>query len=138
MGSVEFPSLEAEVAFLRGLNAVVRMSDDILEDCLERGLSLDAAVDVFLTQCARLVHASAGFVSLRGTAGPVLTRVLGQLGLTELVTSGGFAGTRTSLYPKDGRFADYMLVSPGVSVTRFEVVREPEVSDHCALLLDIA
>lgn len=64
--------------------------------------------------------------------------ILGQFGLTELVTSGGFAGTRTSLYPKDGRFADYMLVSPGVSVTRFEVVREPEVSDHCALLLDIA
>ena len=81
MSIVEFPSLEAEVAFLRGLNAVVRMADDILEDCLERGLSLDAAVDVFLTQCARLVHASAGFVCLRGTAGPVLTRVLGQPGV---------------------------------------------------------
>ncbi|WNG40544.1 serine/threonine protein kinase [Archangium violaceum] len=81
MSIVEFPSLDAEVAFLRGLNAVVRMADDILEDCLERGLDLDAAVDVFLTQCARLVHASAGFVCLRGTAGPVLTRVLGQLGV---------------------------------------------------------
>ncbi|MGZ3457611.1 MAG: serine/threonine-protein kinase [Archangium sp.] len=81
MRTVEFPSLEAEVAFLRGLNAVVRMADDILEDCLERGLHLDAAVDVFLTQCARLVHASAGFVCLRGTAGPVLTRVLGQPGV---------------------------------------------------------
>jgi serine/threonine-protein kinase len=81
MGTVEFRSLEAEVAFLRGLNAVVRMADDILEDCLERGLCLDAAVDVFLTQCARLVHASAGFVCLKGTARPVLTRVLGQLGV---------------------------------------------------------
>lgn len=65
---MDFPSLEAEVAFLRGLNAVVRMADDILEDCLERGLSLEAAVDVFLTQSAWLVHASAGFVSLRGAS----------------------------------------------------------------------
>ncbi|HSP81881.1 MAG TPA: serine/threonine-protein kinase [Myxococcaceae bacterium] len=81
MGTVEFPSLEAEVAFLRGFAAVVRMADDILEDCLERGLSLDAGVDVFLTQCARLMHASAGFVSLRGTKEPVLTRVLGTLGV---------------------------------------------------------
>ncbi|WP_164017685.1 serine/threonine-protein kinase [Pyxidicoccus trucidator] len=57
------------------------MSDDILEDCLERGLDLDAGLDVFLTQCARMVHAPAGFVSLRGTRGPVLTRVLGDLGV---------------------------------------------------------
>jgi len=63
--------------------------------------------------------------------------ILGQLGLIELVTSRGFAGTRTSLYPKDGRFADYMLVSADVNVTRFEVVRQPEVSDHCPLLLEI-
>ncbi|NMO14475.1 serine/threonine protein kinase [Pyxidicoccus fallax] len=56
------------------------MADDILEDCLERGLDLDAGLDVFLTQCARMVHAPAGFVSLRGTRGPVLTRVLGDLG----------------------------------------------------------
>ncbi|MFP2926952.1 serine/threonine-protein kinase [Pyxidicoccus sp. 3LG] len=57
------------------------MSDAILEDCLERGLDLDAGLDVFLTQCARMVHARAGFVSLRGTRGPVLTRVLGDLGV---------------------------------------------------------
>jgi eukaryotic-like serine/threonine-protein kinase len=91
MGTVDFPSLEAEVAFLRGLTAVVRMADEILEDCLERGLSLDAAVDVFLTQCARLVHASAGFISLRGTSGPVLTRVLGQLGV-ELFEAASWKG----------------------------------------------
>ncbi|MBE4750838.1 serine/threonine protein kinase [Corallococcus sp. ZKHCc1 1396] len=56
------------------------MADDIIEDCLERGLDLDTGLDVFLTQCARMVHARAGFVSLRGTRGPVLTRVLGELG----------------------------------------------------------
>jgi serine/threonine-protein kinase len=81
MSGVEFPSLEVEVAWLRGLVAVHRMADDILEDCLERGLDLDTALDIFLTQCARMVHASAGFVSLNGTRGPVLTRVLGELGL---------------------------------------------------------
>jgi serine/threonine protein kinase len=77
---VDFPSLQTEVAFLRGLVAVHRMADDIIEDCLERGLDLDSGLDVFLTQCARMVHAPAGFVSLRGTQGPVLTRVLGDLG----------------------------------------------------------
>lgn len=81
---MEFPSLEAEVAFLRGLTAVVRMADDILEDCLERGLHLDAAVDVFLTQCGRLVNAAAGFIVLRGSAGPVLSRTLGVPGVDVL------------------------------------------------------
>ncbi|MBU8898975.1 serine/threonine protein kinase [Corallococcus sp. H22C18031201] len=80
MSSVEFNSVEEEVAFLRGLTAVHKMADDILEDCLERGLDLDTGLDVFLTQCARLVHGDAGFVSLRGTRGPVLTRVMGELG----------------------------------------------------------
>src|SRR5262245_6063235 len=81
MSGVEFPSLEVEVAFLRGLVSVNRMADDILEDCLERGLAVDAALDIFLTQCARMVHARAGFVSLQGTRGPVMTRVLGELGM---------------------------------------------------------
>jgi serine/threonine-protein kinase len=88
MSGVEFPSLEVEVAFLRGLVSVHRMSDDILEDCLERGLSLDAALDIFLTQCSRMVHASAGFVSLKGSRGPVLTRVLGELGVDVFEVAG--------------------------------------------------
>lgn len=62
--------------------------------------------------------------------------VLSQLGLIDLVTSRGFTDTRTSHYEKDGRFADYMLVTPNVEIVRFEVVTEPEVSDHRALLLE--
>lgn len=93
MSGVEFPSLEVEVAFLRGLVSVHRMADDILEDCLERGLDLDTALDIFLTQCARMVHASAGFVSLNGTRGPVLTRVLGELGL-DVFEAAGWKGPR--------------------------------------------
>ncbi|MCM2475372.1 endonuclease/exonuclease/phosphatase family protein [Rhizobium sp. CG5] len=62
---------------------------------------------------------------------------LAGLGLTDLVVSRGFADTRTSFYRKPGRFADYMLVTPEVEVVRFDVVEQPEVSDHRALLLDL-
>lgn len=62
-------------------------------------------------------------------------RILGALGLLELVTTRGFAGTRNSLYQKPARFADYMLVSAGLKEAAFEVVYDPEVSDHCPLIL---
>ncbi|APO73845.1 endonuclease/exonuclease/phosphatase family protein [Rhizobium etli 8C-3] len=67
----------------------------------------------------------------------VMFDVLGAQGLTDLVTSCGFTDTRTTHYAKDGRFADYMLVTPEVGVVSFDVVREPEVSDHRPLLLEI-
>ncbi|MGR4841552.1 endonuclease/exonuclease/phosphatase family protein [Rhizobium sp. LARHSG275] len=63
--------------------------------------------------------------------------ILATLGLSDLVTGNGLVDTRTSYYLKEGRFADYMLVTPGVKVAKFEVVEAPEVSDHRALLLDI-
>ncbi|MGF6159839.1 endonuclease/exonuclease/phosphatase family metal-dependent hydrolase [Ensifer sp. KUDG1] len=65
-------------------------------------------------------------------------QALGQLGLVDLVVSRGHTDTRTSHYRKSGRFADYMLANGTVSVARFDVVAAPEVSDHRALLLDIA
>jgi len=64
--------------------------------------------------------------------------ILGGLGLVDLVTARGFTDTRTSLYAGSVRFADYMLVTPEVKIANFDVVAEPEVSDHRALLLDIA
>lgn len=63
--------------------------------------------------------------------------ILGRIGLTDLVVSRNFTGTRTSHYPKPGRFADYMLVNEHVNVANFSVVTEPEVSDHCPLRLTI-
>ncbi|ATU94315.1 hypothetical protein B5P45_03940 [Phyllobacterium zundukense] len=54
--------------------------------------------------------------------------ILRALGLIDLVTTGGFTDTRTSQYPKQDRYADYLLVSPNVKVVDFEVVAEPEVS----------
>lgn len=67
----------------------------------------------------------------------VTFRSLAELGLTDLVVSRGHTDTRTSHYQKDGRFADYMLVNDMVDVAGFDVVIEPEVSDHRALLLEI-
>lgn len=63
--------------------------------------------------------------------------ILGRAGLRDLVTAGGFAGTRTAHYTKPGRFADYMLVNPAIAVRSFAVIFDPEVSDHCPLVLDI-
>jgi endonuclease/exonuclease/phosphatase family metal-dependent hydrolase len=63
--------------------------------------------------------------------------VLAGLGLVDLVTGHGHAGTRTSYYSKPGRFADYLLVNEWVAVRRFSVVTTPEVSDHCPLILDL-
>jgi exonuclease III len=57
-------------------------------------------------------------------------------GFEELVTARRFDGTRTSHYSKPGRFADYMLIDRPEAVVRFEVVYEPEVSDHCPLVLE--
>ena len=64
-------------------------------------------------------------------------KTLEQLGLTDLVTTRGFTDTRTSLYKKPGRYADYMLVNAEVPVAEFTVVETPEVSDHRALLLTL-
>ncbi len=63
--------------------------------------------------------------------------VLGAVGLVDLVTGRGFEGTRTTHHAKPGRFADYMLVNGDVTVQDFSVVRYPEVSDHCPLVLTI-
>lgn len=63
--------------------------------------------------------------------------ILGQLGLVDLVTTQGFESTRTSHYTKPGTFADYLLVNERVTVADFTVVKQPEVSDHCPLVLEL-
>lgn len=63
--------------------------------------------------------------------------ILAGVGLKDLVAGRGHTGTRTSHYSKPGRFADYMLVNALVDVRRFDVVTDPEVSDHRPLLLEL-
>lgn len=64
-------------------------------------------------------------------------RVLANAGLSELVTGRGFSSTRNSQYKKPGRFADYMLINDPNVVQKFNVVYDPEVSDHCPLVLTL-
>ena len=64
-------------------------------------------------------------------------RMLANAGFTELVTGGGFSDTRTSHYKKPGKFADYMLINDADSVQKFDVIYNPEISDHCPLVLTL-
>jgi serine/threonine-protein kinase len=76
--SLKFDSADDELRFLRGLVSVQRLADEVLEDCIDRQLGLAAAVDVFLAQCARMIHARGAFAQVLGTNGEVLTRVWGN------------------------------------------------------------
>ncbi|UII77847.1 endonuclease/exonuclease/phosphatase family protein [Flagellimonas sp. HMM57] len=64
-------------------------------------------------------------------------KILSKAGLTELVTTRTSKGTRNSQYKKESRYADYMLVNELINVLGFNVIFEPEVSDHCPLVLTI-
>lgn len=61
---------------------------------------------------------------------------LRAMGLIDQVTSRGHTDTRTTLYGKTQRYADYLLVSRQVNVTGFDVPAMPEVSDHRPLVVD--
>ncbi len=63
--------------------------------------------------------------------------ILANAGLSELVTGRGFTSTQNSHYKKQGKFADYMLISNADAVKGFDVVYGPEVSDHCPLVLSL-
>ncbi len=64
-------------------------------------------------------------------------KILSQAGLTDLVTTLTTKGTRTSYYTKPKKYADYMFVNKHIKVLNFNVIFEPEVSDHCPLILTI-
>src|SRR3990167_1209091 len=55
--------------------------------------------------------------------------------MKNLIKNNNITSTRTSLYPKDEKYADYILVSSEIRVNRFEVLTD-EVSDHAPLLLE--
>lgn len=61
-------------------------------------------------------------------------RMLEEAGMRNLITEYQITSTRTSLYPKSIRYADYVLVSDGISVEDFHLLPE-EVSDHAAISL---
>lgn len=61
--------------------------------------------------------------------------ILAKIDLVDLVVRHGFTDTRTSHYQKPQRFADYLLVNALTDYASFDVLKEPEVSDHCPLVL---
>ena len=58
------------------------------------------------------------------------------LGLRNLIKENKVTSTRTSLYKKPLRYADYTFVSDGIEVKEFKVLPDV-VSDHSALYLEI-
>lgn len=54
-----------------------------------------------------------------------------------LVSAYQVTSTRTSYYPKEEKFADYIFTSKDIAINKFEVLKD-EVSDHAPLLLDFA
>lgn len=60
---------------------------------------------------------------------------LEDAGLRNLIKEYGITSTRTSLYKKSERFADYIFVSDKISVKDFKILSE-EVSDHAAMYLE--
>ncbi|MDQ1343317.1 MAG: hypothetical protein QG650_36 [Patescibacteria group bacterium] len=64
-------------------------------------------------------------------------RMFSDAGFSCLVERFGITSTRTPLYEKPGKYADYALVTPDVPVRDFRVLPDV-VSDHAPLLLEIA
>ena len=58
-----------------------------------------------------------------------------EAGLRNLVREYGVTSTRTSFYTKPHKFADYVLITPGIKVVDFKVLSD-EVSDHAPLYLE--
>ena len=61
-------------------------------------------------------------------------RILNQ-NMTNLIQTHNITSTRTNLYLREEKFADYILISSGITPKSFEVFQD-EVSDHAPLSLD--
>lgn len=59
-----------------------------------------------------------------------------ELGCRNLIAEYGITSTRTHLYPKENKFADYAFISKGVVLKKFEVLPDV-VSDHAPLLVEV-
>jgi len=64
-------------------------------------------------------------------------KMLKESGLRNLIKEYGITSTRTPLYTKEEKFADYCLVSGGLTVKDFKVLPNV-VSDHAPLLVEVS
>lgn len=58
--------------------------------------------------------------------------------LRDLISEYGITSTRSSIYTKPGRFADYAFVSPQLQIESFEVPQEITASDHLPLIIKVS
>ena len=63
--------------------------------------------------------------------------IFATLGLSDQITARGHIDTRTSLYKKPQRYADYILTCANTHIVDLSVPAQPEVSDHRPLILTI-
>ena len=56
-------------------------------------------------------------------------------GMVNLIKEHGITSTRSRLYAKESKFADYVFISNGIKTRHFEVI-DVRISDHLPLLLD--
>jgi len=108
-GKMDTPERTAQARKLRDLSRQVSQPDDLTVICGDFNVEPDSETLSILTDA----------------------------GMTELVTGHGFDSTRNSHYTKSGRFADYMLINREEAVKGFNVIHDPEVSDHCPLVLEL-
>lgn len=62
-------------------------------------------------------------------------KIIEEFGLKNLIKEYNIISTRTSLYTKEERFADYVFISGGIKINDFQVLPD-EVSDHNPIYLD--
>ena len=58
-----------------------------------------------------------------------------ETSMRNLIKEHKITSTRSHFYTKEVKFADYIMVSPGIQVKKFEVIQDI-VSDHLPLLLE--
>lgn len=98
------------------------------EDRLEQG----RRIRDFVSRCSEQVIVVGDFNLNPDTQ----SLAIAEEGMRNLIKEYGITSTRTSLYTKEGKFADYALVSPDVNVLGFKVLPD-EVSDHAALCIEV-
>jgi len=58
-----------------------------------------------------------------------------EQGMENLIKTFNITSTRSSQYNKDIKYADYVLITPGIKVKKFQALPD-EVSDHLSLMLE--
>ena len=84
-------------------------------------------------QALKTPHVLVGDFNLRPDTESL--RKIENLGNRNLIKEFGVTSTRTSMYTKEERFADYAFVSKELKVSEFRIMEE-EVSDHAGMYLD--